>query len=589
MQIQNTEIAEQFNRVADLLEIDGANPFRVRAYRNAARTLRGTSENIADLVNEEHDLTRLPAIGKDLASKIREIVNTGHLSLLDQVERRVPGELRELLRIPSIGPKRVGQLYKKCGVRSLEDLRTLAESKRILDIPGFGEKTRAGILEELKKLRAQEHPRLTLLEAQEAADLVVRHMEKIPLQRLAVAGSFRRRAETVGDLDILATSENSAEVIAHFLKLQSIEKVISKGITRSTVVLRSGVQVDLRVVPDVNYGAALLYLTGSKAHNIALRTIAHNNGLKINEYGIFKGTKRLASRTEADMYRTLGLSYVEPELRENRGEIEAAARRTLPELIDLEDIQGDLHIHSSASDGTESIRDLALTARDLGYSYLGITDHSKRLTIAHGLGPQRLLQQINEIDQLNASLRGITILKSIEVDILEDGSLDLPNEILERLDFTVCAVHSHFHLSKEKQTERILRAMQNPYFTILAHPLARLIGRRAPLDLDFEQIIAMAKKMNRVLEINAQPERMDLSDIYCRMAREAGVKMSIATDAHNISQLGYMEFGVGQARRGWLEKDDVINTLSLNELKNIFKPRPPSRPRRRHEEAIWLS
>lgn len=571
MQVQNSEIAEKFNHLADLLEIEGSNPFRIRAYRNAARTLLGSSESIVDLVHENSDLTKLPSIGKDLAAKIKEIVDTGHLSLLDRVEKQTPSGLSEFLKIPSLGPKRVGLLYKQCGVKTLDDLKRIAENKKILEVRGFGEKIRLGILEELKKIKAQAYPRMKLNEAQEAADLVVGHLKKIPLQQLTVAGSFRRKQETVGDLDILVTARSGINVIHHFLKLESIAKVISHGTTRSTVLLRSGVQVDLRVVPDISYGAALLYFTGSKAHNITLRTIALKRGFKINEYGIFKGTEKLASKREEDMYQALELPYIEPELRENRGEIEAASKGLLPKLITLEDIRGDLHVHTKESDGVDTIEDLAQAAKDLGYSYIAITDHSRRVTIAHGLEPKQLRQQIEKIDRINENLKGITVLKSIEVDILEDGSLDLPDEILEKLDLTVCAIHSHFHLSKEKQTERIIRAMQNPNFKILAHPTGRMIGRRDPIDIDLEKIILAAKNLNKVLEINSQPERMDLSDIYCRMAKDAGVKMVISTDTHSVSQLGYMRFGVGQARRGWLEKDDVINTLSLRELKSLLK------------------
>lgn len=571
VQVQNSEIAEKFNHLADLLEIEGANPFRVRAYRNAARTLITSSESAVELVQKNADLSALPGIGKDLATKIKEVVETGHLSLLDQIERQTPSELSHFLKIPSLGPKRIGQLYKHGGVKTFADLRKIIESKKILEIRGFGEKTRREILDGLDRIEVRAHLRLKPDQAHAAADLVLSHLKKISLQHLAVAGSFRRQQETVGDLDILATAKEGTAVIEHFLKLESIAKVLSHGTTRSTVKLRSGVQIDLRVVPEESYGAALLYLTGSKAHNIALRTIALNRGLKLNEYGIFKGTKRLASKSEKDIYHVLKLPYIEPELRENRGEINAAFEGFLPQLIQLKDIRGDLHVHTKESDGIDSIEDLAQAAKTRGYSYLAISDHSKRMNIAHGLDSKRLLRQINKIDRLNQNLKGVVILKSCEVDILEDGSLDLPNEILEKLDFTVCSIHSNFRLSKAKQTKRILRAMENPNFNILGHPTGRVIETRDPVDIDIEQIILTAKRLNKVLEINAQPERMDLSDIYCKMAKDAGVKMAISTDAHSISQMEYMKYGMGQARRGWLEKHDVINTFSLSDLKRFFK------------------
>lgn len=570
-QVQNSEIAEKFNYLADLLEIEGANPFRVRAYRNAARTLTTTSENATELVQKNADLSALPGIGKDLATKIKEVVETGHLSLLDQIEKKIPIELRDFLKIPSLGPKRIGKLYKQGGVKNFAELRKIVESKKILGLRGFGEKTRLEILEGLNRLDGLAHSRLKIDQAHAAADLVLSHLKKIPLQHLVVAGSLRRKKETVGDIDLLATAKEGTAVIEHFLKLESIAKVLSQGPSRSTVKLCSGVQIDLRVVPDESYGAALLYLTGSKAHNIALRTIALNRGLKLNEYGIFKGTKRLASKSELDMYHALKLPYIVPELRENRGEIEAAFEGILPQLIHVEDIRGDLHVHTQESDGADTIEDLVIAARRHGYSYLAISDHSKRMKLNHELNFKKLLRQIDHIDHLNQNLKGLVILKSSEVDILEDGTLDLPSEVLEKLDFTVCSIHSKFRLSKEKQTKRILRAMENPNFNILGHPTGRLIETREPISLDMDQIILTAKRLNKVLEINSQPERMDLSDIYCKMAKDAGVKMAISTDAHSISQMENMKYGIGQARRGWLEKHDVINTFSLSELKRFFK------------------
>lgn len=518
-------------------------------------------------------MTTLPGIGKDLSSKIEEIVETGHLKLLDTIEKQTPMALRDLLKIPGLGPKRVQLLYNKMHIKSLQDLEKAVENKKILDLRGFGEKTRLALLDGIKKIQSQSLQRLKLKQAEEITEILLLHLKKNPLvQQVEVAGSFRRRQETVGDIDILATSsEDNIAVIKHFLKLGDIKEIVSEGTTRSTVILKSGLQVDLRVVPEISYGAALLYFTGSKAHNIALRTLALKRGLKINEYGVFQKEKRLASKTEEDIYKVLKLPYIEPELRENKGEIEAALKNKLPRLIKQEDIQGDLHVHSKATDGIDSIKDMALAAQKLGYSYMALTDHSKSVTVANGLNEKQLLEQINEINKLNTQLKDFTILKSCEVDILEDGRLDLSDEILSKLDFTVCAIHSRFRLSKEKQTQRIIKAMENPFFKILAHPTGRLIQEREPYDLDMEKIISAAARLGRILEINAQPERMDLPDQYCRMAKEKKVKMTISTDAHSRMQLKFMHFGIGQARRGWLEKKDVINTMPIKELMDFLK------------------
>lgn len=476
-----------------------------------------------------------------------------------------------MLKIPSLGPKRVQLLYTKMHIKSLQDLEKAAENKKILELRGFGEKTRLAILDGIKKIKNKSVRRIRLNQAEEITENILLHMKRNPLVRqVEVAGSFRRRQETVGDIDILAASANNESVIKHFLKLNDIKEIISEGVTRSTVILKSELQVDLRVVPENSFGAALLYFTGSKAHNIALRTLALKRGLKINEYGIFQNEKKLASETEEDVYKVLMLPFIEPELRENKGEIEAALNKKLPRLLKQEDIQGDLHVHSKATDGIDSIKDMALAAQKLGYLYIALTDHSKSVTVANGLNEKQLLKQIDEINELNSQFKDFKILKSCEVDILEDGRLDLSDEVLAQLDFTVCAVHSRFNLSKEKQTQRILKAMENPYFRILAHPTGRLIQEREPYDIDMEKIISTAARLGRILEINAQPERMDLPDQYCRMAKEKKVKMVISTDAHSKMQLKFMHFGVGQARRGWLEKKDVINTLPLKELINFL-------------------
>ena len=570
MTIHNQDVAVIFNQLADLLEIKGANPFRVRAYRNAAITINSLSTPVKDMIRQE-TLTDLPGIGDDLADKITIIVKTGKLPLLQQVEKRVPSVLSELLKIEGLGPKRVRTLYQKMRIRSLDDLKKAIGSGKLQKLSGFGEKTinkiRVGLLHVEKYTK-----RTRLFDVDPMANSIITYMKSVPgVKQIECAGSFRRRKETVGDLDILIAANTSEKIIEYFTQFDSVSKVMSKGSTRSTVRLSSGIQVDLRVVHPASYGAALLYFTGSKAHNIAIRKRAIKKKYKINEYGIYKGKKQIAGKTEKEVYSQIGLAYIEPEMREDHGEIELAAKNKLPKLITLKNIKGDLHCHTKSTDGNASIEEMALKAVQLGYDYLAITDHSKHLTVSHGLDAKKVMEQIKLIDKLNAKLKNITILKSMEVDILEDGSLDLPDKILRELDFTVCAIHSHFNLSIQKQTERIIRAMDNPVFTILAHPTGRLINKREPYEIDLERVMRAAKERRCILELNAQPERMDLDDVHCKFAAELKLKMAISTDAHSVSQMDYMLFGVYQARRGWLEATDVINTYSLTALKKVLK------------------
>ncbi len=570
MAVHNTDIAEIFSQVADLLEIDGANPFRVRAYRNAARTIASLPQTVADMVREEKDLTELPGIGKDLAQKIEEIVKTGTLSNLKELEAHIPPQLSRLMKMPGLGPKRVHLLHEKLGITTLEELKMVAEKGKISQLRGFGKKIEQMILEEMGQVKKGE--RIKLIVAEEIAKGIIDYLKKIEgLRQIEVAGSYRRRKETVADLDILVTSRKDAKVMDHFVNYENIEKVLSRGETRSSVQLRSGVQMDLRVVPEASYGAALYYFTGSKAHNIAVRTLGVKKGLKINEYGVFKGTKRIAGRREEEVFDAVNLPFIEPELRENWGEIEAAQRRQLPKLITIKDIRGDFHTHTKATDGHNSLEEMAEAARVRGYEYLAITDHSKRVTMAHGFDAKRLTQRIKEIDRLNTKLKGFLLLKSVEVDILKDGSLDLPDEILKELDLTVCSVHYHFNLSRKDQTERIIRAMDNPYFHILAHPTGRLINERNPYDVDMERLMEAARQRGCFLELNGHPDRLDLSDVHTKMAKDMGIKVVISTDAHRTTDLDYMRFGIGQARRGWLEREDVLNTRSWDELKRLLK------------------
>jgi DNA polymerase (family 10) len=541
----------------------------VRAYRQAAQTVAGLSETLADKVVEGEDLTELPNIGESMAEKIGAIVETGKLLQLEELEERLPADLSEMMKLSGLGPKRVKALHQDLGVETLEDLRKAVDAHRVRKLEGFGPKTEAKIGEDLAAWEGEE-PRTRLIEAEEVARPLVAYLEGIKgVKGLMVAGSFRRRKETVGDLDILVSARRGTPVMARFTECDEVDQVVSRGDTRSTVILRSGMQVDLRLLPQVSYGAALHYFTGSKAHNIAVRRMGVKRGLKINEYGVFKDDDRLAGRTEEEVYESVGLPYIEPELREDRGEIDAARKGELPRLIELDDVRGDLHVHTRASDGHDSLEAMVKAAAARGYAYIAITDHSRHVTVANGLDPERLAEQIDAIDRLNERLDGcIQVLKAVELDILEDGSLDLPDSILERLDLRVCAVHYQLDLPRKKQTERILRAMDSPYFNVLAHPTGRLIGERDPYEVDLERVIEGAAERGCFLELNAQ--RLDLNDADCRMAKSLGVKVAISTDAHTTANLDYIRFGIDQARRGWLEADDVINTRSLDALRKLL-------------------
>jgi DNA polymerase (family 10) len=569
--IHNSQISDLLNHLADLLEIEEANPFRVRAYRNAARTINDLPHDVASMLAAGADLSELPGIGEDLAGKIREIVETGHLPLLDSVEKRTPKALAELVALPGLGPKRVKALHEALAIDTLEDLARAARAGKIRALPGFGAATEQKILQEIQR-RAERQKRPMLAAAERLAEPLLDYLKAAKgVRRAIIAGSYRRRRETVGDIDILVTCARGSPVIDHFVAYEDVDDVLAKGDTRSTVVLRGGLQVDLQVVPDMSYGAALHYFTGSKAHNIAVRTMAVRKGLKLNEYGIFRGDTRIAGRSEEEIFAQVGLPYIPPELRENRGEIEAALKGKLPELVTVQDIRGDLHVHSTASDGQNTIREMTETAAKRGYAYLAIADHTHHTRIAHGLDAKRLLAQIREIDRLNGQISGITILKSAEVDILEDGSLDLPDTVLRELDLTVCAVHSNFGLSSEKQTGRIIRAMDNLYFNILAHPTGRLINQREPYAVDLEAVMQAARDRGCFLEINGHPERLDLDDLHAKRAKELGVKLALSTDAHSIHNLDFMRFGVGQARRGWIEARDVLNTRPWKELAKLLR------------------
>lgn len=570
MPIHNQEIAEIFEEMANLLEIDNANPFRVRAYRTAALFIGNYSHRLDKMVSNKEDLTQLPGIGDDLAKKITTIVKTGQLPALKQLEKRIPKSVIAMLKLKGLGPKRVKILYKNLHIHNLADLLQAGKNHKIRELPGFSEKSESAIVAELEKNTGAEQ-RYKYADVQAIAEELIDYLKQHhATEQAVIAGSYRRKKDTIGDIDILVTAKQGARVMDHFVKFSKVATILSKGKTRSTIQLTSGLQVDLRVVPAISYGAALLYFTGSKAHNIALRKIALSRHLKINEYGVFRNEKRIAGKTEQEMYRSIDLPYIEPELREDRGEIRAAQQGQLPTLITLADIRGDLHCHTTATDGRDSIEDMAKAAASLGYVYIAITDHTKHLSVVHGQDSQQVLKQITAIEKCNEKLQKnnykIRILKSAEVDILEDGRLDLPDKVLKQLDLTVCSIHFKFNLSNRKQTARIIRAMHNPYFTILGHPSGRLLNQREAYDINFERVFTTAKELGRFLEINAQPERLDLNDEYCRLAKDMQIKLVISTDAHSADQLNLMPYGINQARRGWIEAKDVLNTYSLTKL-----------------------
>jgi DNA polymerase (family 10) len=567
----NRDIAARFDELADLLEIQGANSFRVRAYRNAARTIRDLPQTVAQMVRDGADLSELPGIGDDLARKTREIVETGELADLQEVAREIPESLIDVMGVAGLGPKRVKALYEELGIQDVDGLKQAAEGGKISALSGFGKKTEQNILEELAT-RGSGEKRFRRRDAEELAEPLVDMLRGLEgVEQAAIAGSYRRRKETVGDLDILVACAEAKPVMQRFVDYDDVKRVLSHGETRASVILKGGLQVDLRAVQVESFGAALHYFTGSQAHNIRVRQLGQQRGLKVNEYGVFEGERRVAGTTEAEVFDAVGLPEIVPELREDRGEIEAAQAGQLPELIAPQDIRGNLHSHTDWSDGAGTLQEMAEAAKARGHAYLAVTDHSKALAMANGLDADRLARQIDAIDELNESLEGVTLLKSIEVDILEDGSLDLPDDVLARLDLTVCSIHSKMNLAGDKQTTRVLKAMENPNFTILGHPTGRLLGERSGMQLDLEKVIEQARQGGNVLEINAQPARLDLDDTHAKMAREAGVKLSVATDAHAGRHLDLMRFGVDQARRAWLGPDDVVNTRDLKGLRNLLR------------------
>jgi DNA polymerase (family 10) len=567
MAIENAEVARLFRELADVLEIEAANPFRVRAYRNAARTVEALPVPVGDLAETGAErLQELPGIGADLAGKIMEIVRTGGLAALRTAERRVPKGLTEILQVPGLGPKRAQRLHQELGITSISQLRSALHAGSVREISGFGPASEARLLRAVAARAADEDRMLRPVAAQYGQNLI-EYLHRVPgVRHVELAGSFRRCRETVGDLDLLALCGAPSPIVDHFVNYPAVGEILAQGSTKASVRLRSGLQVDLRVLPEESYGAALHYFTGSKAHNIAIRRMGQSRGLKINEYGVFRGAQRIGGRTETEVFGAVGLPYIPPELREDRGEIEAAARDHLPRLVDRKQIRGDLQSHTTDSDGRDTLEAMAEAAEELGYEYLAISDHSPAVRVAGGLDRAGFQRQTKRIDRLNTRLRHLTLLKGAEVDILADGSLDLDRDTRAALDLVIISVHSKFDLPKREQTRRMITALSSASVHILGHPTGRLLGRRPGMRLDLDQVIGAAVDHGVALEVNGQPQRLDLDDASCRMALQAGARIAISTDAHSTAELAFMRWGVEQARRGWAAAQNVLNCLPLNRL-----------------------
>ena len=568
----NKEIAEIFSEIADILDIKGGNPFKIRAYRKAVQAIEGLPEELRT-VHEQGRLREIDGIGEAIAKKIDELVTTGKLAYYEREKASIPDGLLAMLEVPDIGPKKVKALYEKMKIDTVEKLEQAARAGKLRELPGFGAKTEENILRGIALLR-RGRERVLLGTATELAEGIVAELAGLKHVSIAVAaGSVRRQKETIGDIDILVVSREPEKVMDAFANLDCVGDVIARGATKSSIRTKGDVQVDVRVVERKSFGAALQYFTGSKAHNIELREIAMKRGLKVNEYGVFdaKSNAMVAGKSEEEVYGALDLPVIPPELREGMGEIEAARTGKLPDLVEMEQIKGDLHVHTEWSDGKQSIEQVVEACRSLGYKYVGIADHSQSLSVANGLTPEELDEQIELIHKINRGLKGFRVLAGTEVDILSDGSLDFPDEVLAKLDFVIAAIHSGFKQSREQLTSRIRCAMEHPGVSIVAHPTARLIGRRDPLDINVVEILEIAKRTGTAVELNAHQMRLDLNDVHLKKAKELGVKVSIGTDTHVLEELKSMRYGVATARRGWLEPSDVLNTLPATKLLKTLK------------------
>jgi len=575
--MKNPVLSELFDQMADIMEILGEDRFRISSYRKVARIISDIPTDVEHLL-ATGKLAKTPGIGKSSLAKIEQFLKTGTITAHRQLLTKIPPKLLELLTIPGIGPKGVKAVYEKLNVTSIAELKKAIETGSVAGLPGFGEKKAAVIARGIEFLE-KSTGRIRLDQALEAAELVSEFLQRLPgIQRIQTAGSLRRRAETIGDVDILVAAKKGTQIIQAFTSADFVAEPLAAGPTKGSAIIQTAtcpVHVDVRVVPKESFGAAAQYFTGSKQHNIRLREIAVKAKLKLNEYGLFKADKMIAGPAEEEIYQKLGLDCINPLLREDQGEIEAAKSHSLPELIQFKDIKGDLHVPTNASDGDCDVSEIARAAKKMGYKYICITDHSKSSAIANGLSPKRLADQIKQIRKLNEELKGITILTGAEVDILADGSLDFDNKLLAELDFVIAAIHSGLASPRQKVTTRTLKAMDNPYVNCIAHPTGRLIGQREPMDIDIAAVIKHAAQTHTALEINANPWRLDLKDTHCKMAIEAGVKLVIGTDAHSTGGLALMGYGVATAGRGWVTKADVLNTLPAAKIKSWTKSKRP--------------
>ncbi|MCD6422661.1 MAG: DNA polymerase/3'-5' exonuclease PolX [Elusimicrobia bacterium] len=574
--MKNSEVAEKLMEIAHLLEIKGENPFKIRSYEKAANSILSLPKEIKEFVKEDK-LKSISGIGASISQKIKELLETGKIQYLENLKKEIPQGLLEMLNIPGMGPKKIKAVYTKFGIKDIRGLEIAARRGDLAELDGFGEKTAQNILRGIELLTRQSGRMLSVTAKKIAEDFVEFLRKEKTCKKIEVCGSLRRACETIGDIDILAVSSKPQEFMERFIKKDGIKKVIAKGETKSSVLTEDEAQVDLRVVEEKSFGAAVMYFTGSKKHNIHLREIAVKKGFTLNEYGLFKKTKKgtgsfLAGKTEEEIYKKLKMQYIPPEIREDTGEIELALQRKLPELVERKDIKGDTHIHSTYSDGNARIPEIAQKAKSLGYEWVGICDHSRSLKVARGLSIEELLKKKKEIENFNKK-SDVKVLFGAEVDILPDGTLDYPDEILRQLDICIIAVHTAFNQPEDVLNKRILMAMENPYVHILAHPSCRLIGKREPLSIDYEKIIKKAKERGVILEVNVFPDRLDLKDIYIKFAIQNGVLISMGTDAHALYQMDNIDYGIKYIRRGWVKKSDIINTMTYDEVKKFLKGR----------------
>ncbi len=576
MALEKKQIADILREMAVLMELKGDNPFKVRAYENASRIIEGLSEDLEVLV-QSGELVKIKGIGSGIAEKIQLLLETGRLPEYEALKKAIPQGLIEMLKIQGMGPKKIKAVWERLGITSVGELEYACRENRLVDLPGFGRKTQEKILQGIE-MRKKFKARHLISEALVEAERLYEAVKAFPgVIRGQIAGSLRRWKETIKDIDILvsARDEDRLPIMNRFTSLPGVETVTAKGETKSSVVLQSGINADLRIVSDAQFPYALHHFTGSKAHNIAMREYAGSLGLKMNEYGLFRGRENIHCRDEADIFQALGMDFIPPELREHFGEIEAALNHQIPRLVEISDLRGMIHVHSHYSDGVNSIEDLARACQALGYEYLVLCDHSKATYYANGLDEERVAQQHAEIDALNARLDGFRILKGTECDILPDGSLDYSDDVLARFDVVIVSIHSRFNMTEEEATRRIIRAMENPYVTILGHPTGRLLLGRDGYPVDLVRVIDAAADLGVAIELNANPHRLDLDWRYCKYAREKGVKIAIGPDAHRLEGLADMRYGVGIARKGWLRKEDVLNTVSADELLAFARRRRP--------------